>query len=65
MKALDIIDEHIIIRETVGYEFISNIDVVNLPEVIKFLRVVHNYERMKKIKDEINRRDTREDLQIG
>ena len=65
MKALDIIDEHIIIRETVAYEFISGIDVVNLPEVIKFLRIVHNYERMKKIKDEINGGDKRKDLQIG
>lgn len=46
---LDIIDEHTIIRETVGYEFISRIEIEDLPEVLDFLKVVWNYNKMKKV----------------
>lgn len=52
MNALQIIDEHIIIRETVGYDFLKDISVEDLPTVIEFLRVVDNYNRMtKKLKE--------------
>ena len=49
MKALDIIDEHMIIRETVGYDFLKNIEVSDLPAVIDFLKIVYNYNRMTQI----------------
>lgn len=47
MNPLSIIDHHSIIRETVGYDFINKIETHNLPEVIQFLTVVYNYNRMK------------------
>lgn len=47
MNSLDIIDHHFVIRETVGYEFINKIEIHDLPEVIQFLTVVYNYNRMK------------------
>lgn len=50
MNALDIIDEHIIIRETIGYEGIKDIDLVDLPEVLKFLKIVYNYQKLGNIK---------------
>jgi len=49
MKDLDIIDEHIIIRETVGYEIISKVELCDLPPVLDFLKIVNNYLRMKRL----------------
>ena len=49
MEDLRIIDEHIIIRETIGYEGIANIEVHDLPQVIEFLKVVYNYVKMQNI----------------
>lgn len=49
MKDLDIIVEHIIIRETVGYDLISKIEVCDLPSVLHFLKIVNNYQRMIRI----------------
>lgn len=49
MKDLQTIDEHTIIRETVGYDVISKIDVCYLPQVLQFLRICHNYQKMKNI----------------
>lgn len=46
MQATDIIDEHIIIRETVGYDLLRNIDVCDLPNVLKFLKIVYNYQNI-------------------
>ena len=46
MNALDLIDEHQIIRETVGYEFLNNIELVDIPEVMKFLKVIYNYKKL-------------------
>lgn len=43
------IESHILIRETVGYEVISKIDVFDLPGVLEFLQIVSNYIKMKKI----------------
>ena len=45
-NTLDLIDEHMVIRETVGYDFLNKVDVVDIPEVIKFLKVVFNYTKM-------------------
>lgn len=49
MNPLQIIDEHTVIRETVGYKLIEKIDVVDLPEVLKFLNIVWNYMKMVEI----------------
>jgi hypothetical protein len=48
MTSLDIIDEHILIRETVGYEILNQVDVMDVPEVLAFLKIVYNYTRMTK-----------------
>lgn len=49
MNALDLIDEHQIIRETVGYEFLNDVELVDLPELMKFLKIVYNYKKLKTI----------------
>ena len=46
MNTLDLIDEHIIIRETVGYEFLNDVELVDIPEVMKFLKIVYNYKKL-------------------
>jgi len=52
MNALDIIDEHMIIRNTIGYDGIKDIEVWDLPEVLAFLKIANNYTRMKNLLDE-------------
>ena len=57
MKDIDIVDEHTLIRDTVGYEMISKIDdVFDIPEVLKFLKIVDNYNKMTEAlkKEELN-----------
>ena len=49
MNPIDLIDEHIIIRETVGYEFLNDVELVDIPEVMKFLKIVYNYKKLKTI----------------
>jgi hypothetical protein len=49
MTPLDLIDEHQIIRETVGYEFLNDIELCDIPEVMKFLKIVYNYKKIKSI----------------
>jgi hypothetical protein len=49
MSDLQTIQQHTLIRNTVGYEVISKIDVLDLPQVLSFLKVVSNYSRMIKI----------------
>ena len=49
MTPLDLIDEHQIIRETVGYEFLNGIELCDIPEVMKFLKIVYNYKKIKSI----------------
>lgn len=51
MNTLDLIEEHIIVRETVGYEVLNNIEIENIPEVIKFLKIVYNYKRMNNLEN--------------
>lgn len=50
MNTLDLIEEHIIVRETVGYEVLNNIEIEDIPEVIKFLKIIYNYKRMTNLK---------------
>jgi hypothetical protein len=49
MKWWDIIDEHTVIRETVGYDVLKDIDLADMPEVIKFLKICHNCIKMQNI----------------
>lgn len=51
MKDLEIIDEHYIIRETIGYSLLNKIELEDIPEVVRFLKIVYNYKRMKKLLD--------------
>jgi len=46
---IDLIDEHLIIRETVGYDFLNNVAIEDIPEVLKFLKLVFNYTKMKQL----------------
>lgn len=52
MNALQTIDEHIIIRETVGYNGIKDVEVYDLPSVLEFLKIVYNYQRMNRLINE-------------
>lgn len=47
MNTLDIIDHHMIIRDTVGYEVLAEVDLMDMPKVMEFLKIVYNYQRMK------------------
>ncbi len=49
MNALDLIDEHQIIRETVGYDFLNDVELVDLPELMKFLKIVYNYKKLTRL----------------
>ena len=37
------------IRDTVGYDFIKNIELDDLPQVIQFLKVIWHYTKMQNI----------------
>ena len=52
MNHIDIIDEHSIIRETVGYEVLNQVPVEDMPKVLEFLKILYNYNRMKKVVEE-------------
>ena len=49
MDELQIINEHMVIRETIGYDAIKDIELHDLPKVIEFLQIVWNYQKMCKI----------------
>lgn len=49
MSPLDLIDEHEVIRETVGYEFLNNVELVDIPEIIGFLKIVYNYKKINNL----------------
>jgi hypothetical protein len=51
MNIIQTIDEHILIRETCGYETISKVDVFDIPQVLKFLKICHNYTKMQNIEN--------------
>ena len=46
MNPLEQIDEHQIIRETVGYDFLKDIELHDIPEVMKFLKLIYNYKKI-------------------
>jgi len=49
MNHIDIIDEHLVIRETVGYEVLNQVPIEDMPKVMEFLKIVYNYNRMKRV----------------
>jgi hypothetical protein len=51
-NSLEIIDQHMIVRDTIGYDGIKNIEVYDLPQVIEFLTIVWNYTKMSNIMKE-------------
>lgn len=53
MSDIEIIDQHIIIRETVGYDALKDIDLVDIPNLMRFLKVVYNYQKMVEIENGI------------
>ena len=49
MSNLDTIEQHILIRDTIGYDGIKNIDIFDIPTVLEFLKIVENYSRMIRV----------------
>lgn len=52
MNPITTIEQHETIRNTIGYNLLSQIDLVDLPVVIDFLTVVNNYNNLKRIENE-------------
>ena len=55
MKDTDIIDEHLIIRETVGYEVLNQVAIEDMPKVMEFLKIVYNFNRMKRVEEPVRK----------
>ena len=51
MKDYETILHHELIRNTVGYDFISDIDLFDLPTVIYFLDIINYYECICKLEN--------------
>jgi hypothetical protein len=51
MNWLELSLEHETIRETVGYSVIEKIELEDIPTVMEFLKIVHNYIKMINIKN--------------
>ena len=49
MNPIATIEQHEVIRKTIGYNLLSKIDLLDLPVVIDFLTVVNNYNNLKRI----------------
>ena len=52
MRDLQTIEEHILIRDTVGYDVISKVDVFDIPQVLHFLKICNNYIKLQGIQHE-------------
>lgn len=52
MVNLKIIEEHQTIRETSGYDLIKAVPLHDVPQVLGFLRIVFNYEKMIKLNND-------------
>lgn len=46
MNNLEAINQHIIIRDTVRYSTLEDIDIADIPEVLRFLEAVYNYKKI-------------------
>ena len=62
MNAINIIDHHQIIRETVGYEVLNQVPIEDMPKVMEFLKIVYNYNRMKRFTEKHTNTTTEEEL---
>ena len=49
MEAFDLVEEHLIIRETVGYEFFNRLAIEDVPPVLDFLKIVNNYQKLNRL----------------
>ena len=49
MSVLQTIDEHILIRETCGYDVIKDVEVYDVPSVLQFLKICQNYTKLKNL----------------
>ena len=58
MNDIDLIDEHTVIRETIGYRALNTVRIEDIPETIKFLKVIYNYTKMHSINKTINEGET-------
>ena len=63
MNAINIIDHHQIIRETVGYEVLNQVPIEDMPKVMEFLKIVYNHNRMKRVDQGERERSIRKILQ--
>lgn len=52
MHDLEIIEQHQVIRETIGYEKLNEVELVDIPELLRFLKVMHDYIKMQQILEE-------------
>ncbi len=43
MSDLDIIKNHIIIQDTIGYDIFNTIEICDIPTVLEFLKITYNY----------------------
>lgn len=49
---LEILEQHQLIIQTIGYKGIKDISLSDLPQILKFLKVVQNYKKIKNIENE-------------
>ena len=55
MNELQIINNSIVIKETIGFKLLDEFDIIDIPNVIKFCNIIWNYQKMCKIKEEEDR----------
>ena len=47
MRELEIIEHHLLIRNTIGSDILDNIDIFDMPKIMEFLKIVSNYCKLK------------------
>ena len=52
LKELEIIEEHILIRDTCGYDVIAQANVCDIPQILHFLRICNNYVKLQRIDEQ-------------
>ena len=51
MNELQIINNSIAIKETIGFKILDEFEVVDIPNVIKFCNIVYNYLKMSEVNE--------------
>lgn len=54
-EAVRQIDEHRVIRDTIGYDQLKNVSLEDMPNVLKFLKIVDNYNRIHRLTKDHNK----------